>query len=610
MEFDFHKIFTFQVGSPLDFLQPFFWGFFFILLILYGILHKNIVARNTLLLLASFYFYYKSSGFYFWLLIFSTVTDFFLALWIQQTKQIHLKRLFLLLSLLCNLGLLIYYKYAYLLTDFFNTAFHTNFVAKDYLAQLTNTLTGSDFDITQIALPVGISFYVFQTLSYTIDVYRGKLQATRNLLDFALFVSFFPQLVAGPIVRASDFLPQIKQEYQITNEEMGKALWLMIVGMTKKLIADYLSLNLVSRIFENPFTYSGFENLMGVYGFAIQIYFDFSGYTDIAIGLALLLGFRLPINFNQPYKASNITDFWRRWHISLSSWLRDYLYISLGGSRSTSWFTYITLPILIALTLLVVPFEPFSWIFFALFLAFWLLWLIRFQDVWGYIGLHILTFWGGLLYTQKAYFALLLIALIFIMWFSAIWNPKRRKMLSTDANLMITMVLGGLWHGAALRFIIWGALHGLALGVHKTWLQIAKRYRFGENNKFWNFFSQILTFQFICLCWIFFRANAININGEEQIADIQVVRIILEKIFYDFRWSLVPEIIWAYFGVFSFLALAYIAHFLPEKWKASCQNIFLQLPDLLKALLIVIWIITVFYQMRSAAIQPFIYFQF
>lgn len=610
MEFDIFKIIAFQANAPLDFLQPFFWGFFFVLLALYAIIYKNIAARNALLLAASFYFYYKSGGFYFWLLIFSTITDFFLAIWIHKSTQVFFRRFFLLLSLLSNLGLLLYYKYAYLLADFFNTLFDCNWIAKDYLAQLANTLTGTQFDITQIILPVGISFYVFQTLSYTIDVYRGKLLPTKNILDFSLFVSFFPQLVAGPIVRASDFLPQIRQAYHISEEEMGRAFWLLLTGMTKKLLADYLSINLVSRVFDNPFTYSGFENLMGVYGFAIQIYFDFSGYTDIAIGLACLLGFRLPLNFKQPYKASNITDFWRRWHISLSTWLRDYLYISLGGSRKTSLFTYTMLPLLICLVLLSSPFVFASWIFFALFLLVWVWWLTKFKDFWAYLGLHILVLWAGLLYTQKAYIAFLVICFVFVMWISAVWNPERRKMLSTDANLMITMLLGGLWHGAALRFVVWGAMHGLALGVHKTWIQLTAKNNFFLKNKTWNFFSRILTFQFICLSWIFFRANAININGEEQIQDIQVVQIMLKRILYNFQWQFIPEIIGAYPWVFLAFLLAYTLHFLPENWKYRSRMAFTQLPDFLKALLIVIWVIIVFYQMRSAAIQPFIYFQF
>jgi len=611
LNFDIFNIFAFQENAPLDFLQPFFWGFFFVVMVLYSLLRKSIVARNALLLVASFYFYYKSSGFYFCLLVFSTVTDFFFALWIHKSQKLSLKRFFLLLSVLSNLGILAYYKYAYLFTDFLNAIFGTNFIAKDYLAQLSNAIAGTNFDITQIILPVGISFYVFQTLSYTIDVYRGKIAPTKNILDFALFVSFFPQLVAGPIVRASDFLPQITEKHTLTTEETGSAIWLILKGMTKKLIADYLSINLVSRVFENPFTYTGFENLMGIYGFAIQIYFDFSGYTDTAIGLALLLGFRLPENFRQPYKATNITEFWRRWHISLSTWLKDYLYISLGGSRKTSAFTYLSLPTAILFALLLdKSLQIGSWLFFHLFLICWLLWLQKFRDIWSYIGLHVLIVWAGLLYTQKSFLTLYLIIFIFVMWLSAIWSAERRKMLSTDANLMLTMFLGGLWHGASLRFIIWGVLHGFALGIHKTWLRLTAGKEFFQKNKFWNFFSLILTFHFICLCWIFFRANAITINGEEQIQDTEVVQIILKKILYGFQWSLVPEIIGAYHLVFLMLLLAYMLHFLPESWKNRCQAVFTQLPDFLKALLIVVWIIAVFYQVRSASIQPFIYFQF
>ncbi len=563
-----------------------------------------------MLLMASFFFYYKSGGFYFWLLIFSTITDFFLALWIHQAHKIFFKRFFLLLSLLCNLGVLLYYKYAYLLTNFINAIFHTNFVAKDYLAQLSNLLTGTNFDITHIILPVGISFYVFQTLSYTIDVYRGKLQPSKNILDFALFVSFFPQLVAGPIVRASDFLPQIQNQYNISSEEMSKAFWLIIKGLTKKVFADYLSINLASRIFENPLMYSGFENLMGVYGFAIQIYFDFSGYTDIAIGLALLLGFRLPLNFNQPYKAANITDFWRRWHISLSSWLRDYLYISLGGNRVVSLFTYASFPTIFFILLLLSKQVWLSWVFFAAFLLFWILWNKNFKNIWAFGGLHTLVLWAGLLYTQQKLLTLGLILLIFLIWFGLLFFPSQRKALGTYSNLMLTMLLGGLWHGAALRFIIWGALHGLALGLHKTWQQLTAQSSFFLKNKFLDFLSQILTFHFVCFCWIFFRANPIQLGENYQISDVEVAMRILQKIFFDFQLNLVLSILASYKSVFLLLFVAYFLHLIPEKLKNIWLTFFTRQSDLLKALLIFIWLVFFFYQLRSINTQPFIYFQF
>jgi D-alanyl-lipoteichoic acid acyltransferase DltB (MBOAT superfamily) len=608
---DFIQLFTFQKDAPIDFLQPFFWGFFFVLMILFSFVYTRKTFKNTLLLGASLFFYYKTGGFYFWLLIFSTITDFYFAVFIEKAKSRYLKTFWLVMSLFSNLGILAYYKYAYLLTDFFNYLFKTNYVAIDYLAQLSNTLTNSSFDITKILLPVGISFYVFQTLSYTIDVYRGKLKALSNIADFALFVTFFPQLVAGPIVRASDFLPQIEKPYELSQEDFAKAIFLILGGMTKKVLADYLGVNLVNRVFENPFAYTGFENLMGVYGFAIQIYFDFSGYTDIAIGLALLLGFRLPLNFNEPYKASNITDFWRRWHISLSTWLRDYLYIPLGGNRRASFFTYLMLPFLLSIVLTLDGFEWASGYFLLMFIFFWILWLVtNFRDIWGYAGLHILAIWGGFLYTQKAWYSLYFISFIFMMWLSAIWNEKRRIALSTDANLLLTMLLGGLWHGSHIRFIIWGGLHGLALGLHKFWMEFTHKKTFFTVNQFYVFFAKILTFHFICVCWIFFRANPININGNEELDALWVVKTILEKILFAFQTQLILDVLMGYKMVFLVLFIAYTLHWMPQSFKNGILLRFTQMPDILKAVGVFLWIFLIYYQVRSAGIQQFIYFQF
>ena len=280
-----------------------------------------------------------------------------------------------------NLGLLSYFKYSYFLTGFFNSLFGTTYQPVDYLAHWTNYLTGSNLEIAHIILPVGISFYTFQSISYSVDIYRGLIKPVNRFLDFAFFVSFFPQLVAGPIVRATEFVPQIYKPYNLTRPEFNRAIFLILGGLIKKiLISDYISSNFVDRVFASPGSYTGFENLMSVYGYTIQIYCDFSGYTDIAIGVALLLGFRLSINFDAPYISQNITEFWRRWHISLSTWLRDYLYISLGGNRKGKVRQYV--------------------------------------------------------------------------------------------NLFITMLLGGLWHGAHIKFLIWGALHGVALAIHKLYMQV------------------------------------------------------------------------------------------------------------------------------------------
>ena len=263
---------------------------------------------------------------------------------IYVTKEKWEKKLYLMLSIVSNVGLLAFFKYSYFFVDTINSLLGTELQAVNLLAAFANGTFGASFDIHDIILPVGISFYTFQTLSYSIDVYRGKIKPCGNIFDFAFFVSFFPQLVAGPIVRASEFLPQIKRPYYLSSSGFGSAIFLIMGGLIKKVvISDYISINFVDRVFETPEMYSGFMNLMAVYGYSIQIYCDFSGYSDIAIGLESLLGFKIPINFNSPYKSQNITDFWRRWHISLSTWLRDYLYISLGGNRKSKIRAYFNL---------------------------------------------------------------------------------------------------------------------------------------------------------------------------------------------------------------------------------------------------------------------------
>ena len=362
---DLNKLFQqfiYHPKEPLLFTSGFFLFLFTGFMLIYFLSHKHHRAKATFVTLFSLYFYYKSSGIYFLLLILSTVVDYALASLIFHVNTKLKKKIILIISLFLNLGMLAYFKY-------------TNFFYQIYCDLSHNT-----FSPLSIFLPVGVSFFTFQSLSYTIDIYRGTLKPVKNILDYAFFVTFFPQLVAGPIVRAADFIPQIFKPVLVTNEMIGRAVFLIAGGMLKKVvIADYISANFVDRIFENPTLYTGLENLVGVYGYALQIYCDFSGYSDMAIGIALLMGFHFNINFNSPYQSKSITEFWRRWHISLSTWLKDYLYISLGGNQKGKIRTYF--------------------------------------------------------------------------------------------NLFITMVLGGLWHGAALRFILWGALHGIALIIHKFYLQ-------------------------------------------------------------------------------------------------------------------------------------------
>ena len=312
--------------QPMIFSSGIFLFLFLAFSFVYMLLQKRVTARLLFVTLFSYYFYYKSSGIYFFLLGIVTVSDFFLAYRMQQTETHWKRKMLVVISLCINLGLLCYFKY----TNFFY--------------QMLCPLWNGSFQPLDIFLPVGISFFTFQSLSYTIDVYRKDLKPLDNLLDYAFYVSFFPQLVAGPIVRARDFIPQIRRPLLVTNEMFGQGVFFIVSGLFKKaVISDYISVNFVERIFDNPSLYSGLENLFGVYGYALQIYCDFSGYSDMAIGIALLLGFRFPINFNSPYKSDSVTDFWHRWHISLSTWLRDYLYISLGGNRQGKLRTYINL---------------------------------------------------------------------------------------------------------------------------------------------------------------------------------------------------------------------------------------------------------------------------
>lgn len=318
----------YQPKNPLLFNTKEFFVLFLIFYPIYALLGKSNTRylRQWWTIGFSIFFYYKSSGFFFFLLILSTLIDYLIGMRLHKEERERNRKLLLVLSMLLNLGLLGYFKY-------------TNFLIFNI-----NAIFDGSIGFLDIALPVGISFYTFQSMSYIIDIYRRELAPTKDISDYLFFVSFFPQLVAGPIVRASDFIPQIYKKLELTPEMRDRALMLIMSGLIKKtVISDYISTNFVDRVFDAPTLYTPIENLLAVYGYTIQIYCDFSGYSDMAIGIALLLGIRLPLNFRTPYQSKNITEFWRRWHISLSSWLRDYLYISMGGNRKGTFRTYFNL---------------------------------------------------------------------------------------------------------------------------------------------------------------------------------------------------------------------------------------------------------------------------
>ncbi|TAJ13303.1 MBOAT family protein [Marinilabiliaceae bacterium JC017] len=478
-----------------------FWLFFGVVLTGHALFYKKRVLRSSFLLLVSLYFYYRTGGYFFSLLIFSTITDYFIGIGMGKAQKEAIRRGLLVLSLFLNLSLLCYFKYTYFFAEVYNSIFDSTIAPVDYLAVFSNNVFGTEFSISDIILPVGISFFTFQTISYSIDVYRREVKPVKSIVDFGFYVSFFPQLIAGPIVRARDFIPQLYQSFQVSSRQMWGSVWLILAGLLKKMvISDYLSVNLVDRVFETPEVYSGFEILTGIYGYALQIYCDFSGYTDIAIGVAMLLGFRLPVNFNHPYKARSLTDFWRRWHISLSAWLKDYLYIPLGGSRK---------------------------------------------------------------------------------------GKIRRGM-----NLLITMFLGGLWHGANWRFILWGLLHGFGLIVDKFFNKLQFKSNWLSRAAGWFF-----TFHFVVFAWLIFRSNSLD-----------TVHILLYRLVNTFQPGMVMNIVMGELGVYLILLVGFLIHFIPDSIKAEWKNKFIALPVVLR-IVVTVSVLLIITQLR-VELQPFIYFKF
>lgn len=409
------------------------------------------------------------------------------------------------------------------------------------------------FTVDKIILPVGISFYTFQTISYSVDIYRNKLKPLNSILDFGFFVSFFPQLVAGPIVRAESFVPQINKPTELTKSDFDRGTFLILKGLIKKMLfADFIAMHFLDRVFDAPEMFSGFTNIMAMIGYSLQIYGDFSGYTDIAIGLALLMGFKLPINFNAPYKAMNVGDFWKRWHISLSTWLRDYLYIPLGGNRRGSAASYIILGIM--LTGIILAFKTNPYVVFAIIIA---------------------------------------TVLFFVL---AVFNTSFKNQVNTNINLMLTMLIGGLWHGASWKFVIWGGLNGVGIVVYKLWRRISP-YEF--NNQWYVRFWKIgLTFAFITFTRIYFR-------GESMEHIDRWYRQVANHMDLHYAW----EVLVHYQLVFWVMLIGYITHWLPETTKLRIENAYSKSPVSVKVLFAAITGV-VCYQAFSTDFQPFIYFAF
>ena len=538
--------------QPLVFMRLEFWVFFAIVMAIYSMVYKNKAIRNAWLFAVSLFFYWTTSGFFISILLFSTISDYLIGFRIANSKTKSVKKQWLALSIFLNLFMLVYFKYAYFFTDSINNVLGTQFEVINHFAHMTNLIFESNFRADSILLPVGISFFTFQTMSYAIDVYKGDVKPVKNIIDFGFYVSFFPQLVAGPIVRAADFIPQIYKEYKLTKEQFGLAVFWILNGLIKKLfLADYIAANFNDRIFSSPSTHTGFEALMALYGYSLQVYADFSGYTDIAIGIALLMGFHLPKNFDSPYKADSAGNFWRRWHISLSTWLKDYLYIPMGGNRGGSTFTFVMLSISLS--------------FIALISAS--------LTVTGIIALAVIT---GLVLAR--------------------FIPTFKNWLITNINVMLTMLIGGLWHGASWNFVVWGGLNGLGIVVYKLWRKISP----WESKNTWykRAWAIFLTFNFITFTRIWFRSESFD-KASELIFQIQ----------NNFALELAPDIISGFWKVFLTMFVGYIIHWLPSNVKNWYQQTFIKAPMVIQIIIAFITVI-VLYQVISSDMQPFIYFQF
>lgn len=478
-------LFLYDGKSPMLFSSGLFWFLFILFLPVYVALQKSRPKMVLFVIAFSLFFYYKSSGLFFLMLIATSLADWLLSWAIFKAKVKRNKLILMWISIGCSLSILGYFKYA-------------NFFLWNW-----NAMVEGNFQPLDIILPVGISFYTFQSISYVVDVYKRRIVPTRSWFDYLFFLSFFPALVAGPIVRADYFIPQIKKNLKADSQMIWGGLWLVIIGIIKKaLIADYIS-QYNDLVFNDPIIYTGVQALMGVLGYTMQIYCDFSGYSDMAIGLALIMGFRLGINFNSPYQSRNLTDFWRRWHISLSSWLRDYVYIPLGGNRKGTFRTYL--------------------------------------------------------------------------------------------NNFLTMLIGGLWHGAAWKFIFWGAMHGAGLALHKLCRPILQKI---PDNALTIFISWLLTFIYVSFLWVFFRAASF----EDSI-------LIVKNIFTDFKLNQIPQFFMVRTVWCIMMGALIVMHFVPQRWADSLQFSYIKSPWIVK-LVIFLLVVQLVIEFMVAEVQPFIYFQF
>lgn len=447
---------SYNPASPLQLPSAFMLVALMLFLAVHSLLHRRRTARNLFTAVFSLYLYYKLSGPYVFLLLFLAVSDYFIALGIGRLngdstagnpQNLHRQKLLVASSVTINVAILVFFK------------------ANGVFAELVEAISHGNASLRHIAVPAGISFFCFQSISYVVDTYRQKIFPLRHFTDYLFLLSFFPKMFLGPLVRNSDFIAQMQREdVCVSREDTGQATRMIVSGLVKFcILSKIIGQKLVAPAFAGTLGDDGFISLMAVYAFTIQLYCDFSGYTDLASGISLLVGYRLPQNFNLPYHSATITEFWRRWHITLSSWLRDYLYIPLGGNRRGTVRTYL--------------------------------------------------------------------------------------------NLLLTMLLGGLWHGVGVMFILWGLWHGILLCLHKLWMRcVHGAAPLGAQLPLWRrTLGIIVTFNAVAFGWLMFRSP-----------DWATFGTILGNIFCNFSFAAIPQTISANASAFVAMLAAYLLHAIPS----------------------------------------------
>ena len=451
------SLLEYDAAQPISLVSALFLFAFLVFGIGYLAVRNHRTLRTLYVVLFSLYFYYKLSGAYLLLLLFVALSDYTIARLVARSQRRGRRgRGWVALSVVINVAILVVFKASSLVADLLATLFE-----------------GGIFNIEALVVPAGVSFFVFQSIAYVVDVSRGTIAPLRRFSDYLFLLSFFPKMFLGPLVRAKEFIPQIESPRPtLLREELGRAVTLIAGGLLKyAVISKSLGVLFVTPAFAGELGDSGAVALVAIYGFTLQIYCDFSGYSDIAVGVALLLGFRLPDNFDAPYKSATITEFWRRWHISLSSWLRDYLYIPLGGNRRGRVRTYL--------------------------------------------------------------------------------------------NLFITMLLGGLWHGVGMTFLAWGALHGIALALHKVWLAVVPNAKVVgcDMKPIWRVCGIVLCFHIVAFGWLLFAADSMT-----------TVEDMLHSIAHSFAIADLRALVESHGAFFVVMALGYLMHLMPRRFDGAVRG--------------------------------------